>query len=601
MKDNQTHYYRRRSLEVAAGKLYLGGEKPVALQSMTNTDTLDTSGTARQSIAIHKAGADLVRITAQSVKAAENFKYIKDEIIKQGFDFPLSADIHFNPKAAMTAALFADKVRINPGNFADTKKFSLRSYTDEEYEAEKDRIRSVFVPFLNRCREYRRSIRIGVNHGSLSDRIMSRYGDTTRGMTESAMEYLRICKEENFTQVILSMKASNPKIMIEANRMLVNAMEKEEMYFPLHIGVTEAGEGEDGRIKSAIGIGALLADGIGDTIRVSLTEAPEKEIPVARMLRDLLALPVMSENHPRNIPIDIQPSKRKSKAVASVGEKNMPVVFAVCNPNELDETGFKDFDFQKDKEIWRRTDTAPDGFLQTTAQGYSVADSPKELPYEHIFKEGNLPHFKSFRVNDFENIDSSALSDDTILVAEFSDQTKFSVQTGRKLIAFLREQQIQNPLLFSYTFSEEEKDHVLKASAFLGSIITDYGIDGLILQTKKGSRPAHIQTAFGILQACRLRISKPDYISCPSCGRTLFDIEKTTALVREKTAHLKGVKIAVMGCIVNGLGEMADADYGYVGAAKGKINLYKNKTLVKKNIPEKNAVEELLKLIESDL
>ncbi len=591
--------YRRKTNEVFVGGMIIGGEQPVALQSMTNTDTLDTKRTAEQCIKIYKAGADLVRITAQSVKAAENFKHIKEEIIKQGFNIPLSADIHFNPKAALKAVLFADKVRINPGNFADTKHFKEKTYTQQEYEAEKERVREVFLPFLRLCEKYKKSIRIGVNHGSLSDRIMSRYGDTTKGMTESAMEYLRICKEIGFTQVVLSMKSANPKVMIEANRMLVNAMQQENMHFPIHIGVTEAGKGDDGRIKSAIGIGTLLADGIGDTIRVSLTEAPEKEIPVARKLRELSALDFSKETEEHNFLYETHPEKRISKSILNIGGKNPPVVLSVSQSTTPHDDFMKSMNYDFVNKEYKTNDSTPDALLTKTEEAYFLINSKAGFSYEKkLSNEFINVKFKRFKVEEFDKLEPQEIEENTILAAEFSDKTHSPIQTGRDLIRFLKKTNIENPLLFSYTFAENEAAATLKAATYLGTIIIDYGIDGLILQTEKGSLNKHTADAFGILQACRLRITKPDYIACPSCGRTLFDIEKTLNMVQQKTAHLSGVKIAVMGCIVNGPGEMADADYGYVGAGIGKVNLYKGKNLVKKNILEKDAIKELINLIE---
>jgi (E)-4-hydroxy-3-methylbut-2-enyl-diphosphate synthase len=605
--------------EVSAASVKLGGKNPVRLQSMTSTDTLDTEATVRQCIRIAEAGADIVRITAQTVKAAQNFKNIKATLLAEGYDIPLVADIHYSPKAAHTAALYADKVRINPGNFADTKKFSHHEFSDQEYLAELERIKSVFVPFLETCKENNCSIRIGVNHGSLSDRIMSRYGDTTKGMVESAMEYLRICREVNFTQVVLSMKANNPLVMIEANRLLVKSMHAEGMYFPVHIGVTEAGEGEDGRIKSAVGIANLLADGIGDTIRVSLTEEPEAEIPVAKTLRSLFDLPFVSPDDFHAEAIEHQPKKRKSVAVGNIGGANKPIVIADFRNSELNAKTLKAAGFisRLSTNSWEKTDCAADCIFYTQgkfpepfpADIIKASPSAKDnqaviVSYSDYLNEKNSSDkltFLELIPEDFEQLKAEQIIGDNIVLIAKISESQNPLFAGRKIIRNLTKNNIDKPLILNLELKEGQTDFEITSAAYAGGLLADYGGDGIMLSLEKHYTDRCNNTAFGILQAVRLRISKPDYISCPSCGRTQFDIQKTAAKVREKTAHLKGVKIAVMGCIVNGLGEMADADYGYIGAGRGKINLYKNKSLYKKNIPEENAVEELLILIESDM
>jgi (E)-4-hydroxy-3-methylbut-2-enyl-diphosphate synthase len=606
--------------EVLVGTVKLGGKHPIRLQSMTSTDTLDTEATVQQCIRIAEAGADFVRITAPTVKAAENFKNIKEALLREGFNIPLTADIHYSPKAAHTAALYADKVRINPGNFADTKKFSHREFSEIEYRAELERIKSIFVPFLNVCKENNCSIRVGVNHGSLSDRIMSRYGDTTKGMVESAMEYLRICREENFTQVVLSMKANNPLVMIEANRLLVKAMHAEGMYFPVHIGVTEAGEGEDGRIKSAIGIANLLADGIGDTIRVSLTEEPEAEIPVAKTLRSLFDLPfVASEDFQAEI-INHKPQKRKSMPAGNIGGANKPIVIADFRNSKLNSESIKNagFSYRASDDDWEKSDCAadcifysegelPDRFPEDTifARPYGAANENEAviISYSEFLLQKKLSAkliFLELLPEEFEHLQAKQIDRENIILLAKIGESQNPLYAGRKIIRNLYENNIDKPLILNLEL-KDEMNFEIKAAAYVGGLLADYGADGIMFSCEKRYTERYNNTSFGILQAARLRISKPDYISCPSCGRTQFDIQKTAAKVRDKTAHLKGVKIAVMGCIVNGLGEMADADYGYIGAGRGKINLYKNKSLYKKNIPEENAVEELLLLIESDM
>lgn len=606
---------RRISTEAMAGDLVIGGKNPVRLQSMTSTNTMDTEATVRQCVRIGEAGADLVRITAPNVRAAENFKNIRKQLRDEGCDIPLAADIHYSPKAAKIAALYADKLRINPGNFVDSKKFSNKLLSDSEYRQELQRIREIFIPFLDVCKQYKRSIRIGVNHGSLSDRIMSRCGDTVKGMTESAMEYLRICRDEGFDAVVLSMKANNPLIMIEANRALVKAMQDEGMNFPVHIGVTEAGEGEDGRIKSAVGIAALLADGIGETIRVSLTEEPEAEISAAKTLRDLFDL-AFSENFS---PPTVKHQKRQAKTLSIFGGENKPAVIADLRRNQLSISALESagFRYNTEQDCFEKTDTSADVIF------VSKPDLPAPLP-EGIIAASSQASFTGARVmglseflqnpkadkelvflelspEEFKEISPEQLAGSSVILTARLSKSNLPLHAGREIIELLKGKAIDNPLVLNMELDRDEKEKTLKFAAILGGLSADYGTQGIMASDKTGYSAQYNTVCFGILQAVGLRITKPDYISCPSCGRTLFDIQKTVAAVRKKTAHLRGVKIAVMGCTVNGLGEMADADYGYIGAGKGKINLYKNKNLYKKNISEENAVEELLALIESNL
>ncbi|MDL2230260.1 (E)-4-hydroxy-3-methylbut-2-enyl-diphosphate synthase [Alistipes sp. OttesenSCG-928-L06] len=519
---------RRKTVTVRVGGVGIGGDNPVRVQSMANTDTNDTEACVTQALRIAEAGGELVRFTAQGRREAENLRNIKDGLRTAGCDIPLVADIHFNPEAAFVAAAIVEKVRINPGNFVDKRAdFSHIDYTDEEYAGELSRLRAKFVRLLDICRQHGTALRIGVNHGSLSDRIMSRYGDTPAGMVESAMEFLRICTGEGFDQVVLSMKSSNVRVMVQAYRLLVMAMDAEGMAFPLHLGVTEAGDGEDARVKSAAGIGALLADGLGDTIRVSLTEPPENEIPVGRKLTAHLAgdenagaTPVVGGEH-------YSPCDYRRRESSHTG---VPVV------------------------VGEPTGTEPDADV-----------SPDNLPADFLVAEGNLHEQRAF---------------------------------------FLRLQQERrtNPVIIRRSYAEDDLETLqLKAAADIGPLFLDGFGDGIWIENRSANiTPAQVNSlAFAILQAARVRISRTEYIACPGCGRTLFDLTETLARVRAATSHLKGLKIGVMGCIVNGPGEMADADYGYVGAGPGRVTLYKGKEVMKRNIPQEESVNELLKLIKS--
>jgi (E)-4-hydroxy-3-methylbut-2-enyl-diphosphate synthase len=633
----------------------MGNGHPIRVQTMTTTDTMDTLATVEQSIRCIEAGAELVRITAPSKKEAENLLLIKNELRKRGYHTPLVADIHFTPNAAEIAARIVEKVRVNPGNYVDKKKFEQIDYTDAEYLEEIDRIREKFTPLVRICKEYGTAMRIGTNHGSLSDRIMSRYGDTPIGMVESAMEFLRIARDENFHQIVLSMKASNPKVMVQAYRLLVQQMLTSfgECY-PLHLGVTEAGDGEDGRIKSAAGIGTLLEDGIGDTIRVSLTEDPEFEIPVCR---DLVKRYVFPSTETALIPtvqkIPYDPfsyQRRTSFAVGNIGQQQVPVVIADLSrlkniePADLLKVGYN-YDATTDK--WNISDTAADyvfignsllnfelpGTLRVVtypATWEQVAEHPSYVPLfsssgylaaAHKSNHMNIVMVDCFSdnsdINDFTGLDE--LANDPTVVLALSSRSRHAMPAVRRMFMELMNRKINNPVILICDSNHLTTDeHLIHFATECGALLLDGMGDGICLgmttesyainskeQTTISGRnyvqlngPEEFMnaTAFGILQATRTRISKTEYISCPSCGRTLFDLQETTARIRKVTHHLKGVKIAIMGCIVNGPGEMADADFGYVGSGPGKITLYKGKDIMKRNIDSEIAVQELINL-----
>ncbi len=584
-------YNRYKTIEVHIGNLSLGADNPIAPQSMTTTDTNDTEGSVKQAKTIAQAGAKLVRLTAQGIKEAKNLKNISEDLKSSGYQVPLVADIHFNSKAAFIAAENIEKVRINPGNFADgAKKFAHTDYTDEEYKVEVESIKEKFIPLLNICKQNKTALRIGTNHGSLSDRIMSRYGDTPEGMVESCLEYLRICKQENFSDVVLSIKASNARIMIFTVRLLVQRMKQENMFFPLHLGVTEAGEGEDGRIRSAIGIGALLADGLGDTIRVSLTEAPENEIPVAKQI---INNALERENH-QTIPITdtihyspFEYKKRTSHAILNIGSNAKPVVLSSLNNGE----GMPDFIIKNNGN--KNCFVPPSDIIENV-------ELPLLKANDFDTKTYNSAHFVELCYSDLRKDDIlNKLKESKNTVVVLYAETKNIMAEMRAAFLYLQNNKITNPVIISFEkegiFCDDDK---IKAAQELGPLFIDGFGDGIwIKATNEEIEGICNNTAFAILQAAGVRMEKPDYISCPGCGRTLYNLQETTAMIKEKTKHLKGVKIAVMGCIVNGPGEMADADYGYVGSAPGKITLYKQRNVVKKNIKEENAVDELIKLI----
>lgn len=601
------NYSRRPTHVVHIGATPLGGEYPIRLQSMTNTPTQDTDACVAQAKRIADAGGEYVRLTAQGVKEAENLQNINAALRRDGYDVPLIADIHFNPRVADVAALYAEKVRINPGNYVDAARtFKHLEYTDEEYAKELQKIRERFIPFLNLCKEHHTAIRIGVNHGSLSDRILSRYGDTPEGMVESCMEFLRICTAEGFKDVVISIKASNTVVMVRTVRLLVAVMEREGMDFPLHLGVTEAGDGEDGRIKSAVGIGALLADGLGDTIRVSLSEAPEAEIPVARKLVEYIG---RRQGHPY-IPGAVapgfdylNPSRRKTAAVHNIGGEQPPVVISA----RLDKDMTFDPQLRPDyMYVGRQTEsTVPEGVER-------IVDADLWQGEAHTwpaFKADQLPFMSGCTASlKFLFITYMGLNDEVLACLKYHPEIVLIAQSNhpnrqgefRALAHQLMCEGLENPLIIFQHYAEQEvEDFQLKAAADMGALLMDGLCDGIFLFDQQGGiGPCTADsTAFGILQAARLRMSKTEYISCPGCGRTLYDLTGTIARIKAATSHLKGLKIGIMGCIVNGPGEMADADYGYVGAGRGKVSLYKKKECVEKNIPEEEAVEKLIELI----
>ncbi len=646
-----TTYRRLQTREINIGDLLLGNHHPIRVQTMTTTDTMDVAGTVAQSIRCIEAGAELVRITAPSKKEAENLLLIKNELRKQGYNTPLVADIHFTPNAAEIAARIVEKVRVNPGNYVDKKKFEQIDYTDAEYAEEIERIRDRFTPLVKICKEYGTAMRIGTNHGSLSDRIMSRYGDSPMGMVESAMEFLRIARGESYHNIVLSMKSSNPQVMVQAYRMLVQTMQQEfGDSYPLHLGVTEAGDGEDGRIKSAIGIGTLLQDGIGDTIRVSLTEDPEFEIPVCKDLVALTTNFTTDNSIPiiEKIPYDpFSYSRRKSFEVSNMGGKQVPVVIAdlsklsSISPHDLQSIGYT---YQADTDKWNISDAAADYvFTGTQLVPFELPGTLKVIIYASGYNE-SLSASKYFPIFDnsefmaapnkhplinfvmldcYSDDNTDALSSITEEMANnpaiifcVSSTNKNTMQALRRMFMELMLRKIENPvIIISDSSSHTPDEHLIHFSNECGPLLLEGFGDGICLGYSGKSAIENVQvsgrtylpvkdiyqftnnTAFSILQATRTRISKTEYISCPSCGRTLFDLQETTAKIRSVTHHLKGVKIAIMGCIVNGPGEMADADFGYVGSGVGKITLYKNKDIVKRNIDSVIAVDELINLL----
>lgn len=564
------NYARRATVEVNVGGVTIGCTNPVRVQSMTNTSTMDTDGSVEQVLRIVAKGGELVRLTTQGNREAVNMGDIKAQLKARGCNVPLVADVHFNAAVADTAARYADKVRVNPGNYVDAARtFKHIDYTDAEYAEELVRLRERFVAFLDICKAEGRAVRVGVNHGSLSDRIMSRYGDTPSGVVESCMEFLRICRDENFNNVVVSIKTSNTTMMVTTVRRLVRVMAEEGIAYPLHLGVTEAGDAEDGRIKSAVGIGALLADGIGDTVRVSLAESPENEIPVAKELVEYVALRKDAPAIEGVVAGDFnyeEPVRRRTSAFGIVGGENVPVVVG-------GEVGDKDIasDIAADLMPVATVDNANDARF--------VAVTYSDLTPENIAK-----------IKSLKDIALVASSDHVNAVGEL-----------RALVHRLMIEGVEAPVIIHRQYNESSVEALrIKASADLGVLLIDGLVDGLWIENPSSSAEELNALAFGILQATRARISKTEYIACPGCGRTMYDLQGTLARIKAATGHLKGLKIGVMGCIVNGPGEMADADYGYVGAARGKVSLYRRKECVEKNIPEDEAIERLLQLIEND-
>ena len=631
------------------GDLLLGNNHPIRIQTMTTTDTMNTIATVEQSIRCIEAGAELVRITAPSKTEAVNLQVIKEELRKRGYNTPLVADIHFTPNAAEIAARIIEKVRVNPGNYADKKKFDFIEYTDADYQEEIERIRERFTPLVKICKEYGTAMRIGTNHGSLSDRIMSRYGDSAIGMVESAMEFLRIARDEAYHNIVLSMKSSNPQVMVQAYRLLVQTMNTEfGVCYPLHLGVTEAGDGEDGRIKSAIGIGTLLEDGIGDTIRVSLTEDPEFEIPVCKDIVSRYNNRGASAALPAIDKLPYSPfeyARRKSLAVENIGGKQVPVVVADLSSrativtSDLQSIGYT-YDEPTDK--WAIGDAAADYvYTGSTPITFALPGTLKNIVHATAWKQNSESVFPIFDLVDF--VGATVKSDrinfvmvdayseqqgavsldlvqqaavDKTVVFCVSSQNANAMQSVRRLLVDFAELGINQPIILVTDSSMQTPDeHLIHFATETGALLLEGLGDGICLGYRgevklenpqvKGRTYLPVKdiyqftnnTAFSILQATRTRISKTEYISCPSCGRTLFDLQETTAKIRSVTNHLKGVKIAIMGCIVNGPGEMADADFGYVGSGPGKITLYRSKDVVKKNVDSEVAVDELINLL----
>ena len=634
MKDyfnkNLFKYNRRTSIPVKIGNIEIGGNNPIRIQSMTTTDTMDTNATVNQSIRMINAGCELVRVTAPSIKDAKNLKNIKDELNKKGYNVPLVADIHFTPNAAEIAAEIVEKVRINPGNYADKKKFQQIEYDDKSYNDEIERIYERVSPLIKICKTNGTAMRIGTNHGSLSDRIMSRFGDTPLGMVESALEYLRICEDHNYHNIVLSMKASNPLVMVHAYRLLVDKLNNSNLKdYPLHLGVTEAGEGEDGRIKSAIGIGTLLDDGIGDTIRVSLTEEPEFESPVAKLLVNRYN---SRANHtlikqPKNINFSpFKYEKRESNELFDIGGDNFPIVISsFSNLEILDKNKFENLGitYNTKSKIWEKSDTSPDYIyigdsLNTEGINYQFI-----VDYSSWLKDRNKKnYYPLLTFNEFIDLDENLFSENiNFLMIQTTDLEKFkNIRIPENFVLilnsnnehfmpdmrsfFLKNFNIKNPVILSKNYDLSYSDDlIIHSSTDIGGLfIQGYG-DGIFIRNHS-SEIKEIKKinnlSFKILQAARVRVTSTDFISCPSCGRTLFDLQETTAMIRERTDHLKGLKIGIMGCIVNGPGEMADADYGYVGSGVDKITLYRGQEVVKRGINFKYGVDELVNLIKED-
>lgn len=592
-------YKRRPTDTIDVGCIKMGSSQPIRIQSMTTTNTNDTEACVEQALRIIEAGGELVRFTTQGSREAENMKNINAGIRARGKDTPLVADVHFNANVADVAALYCEKVRINPGNYVDpARRFVKQEYTDEEYAQEIKKIEARLVPLLDICKEHHTALRIGVNHGSLSDRIRNRYGDTPQGIVESCMEFLRICKANDFGNVVISVKSSNTVVMVQSVRLLVDAMDKEDMHYPLHLGVTEAGEGEDGRIKSAVGIGALLADGIGDTIRVSLTEEPEAEIPVARHLVDYIA---KREGHmmvPATKAKDynwLNPTRRVTRAVMGIGGSNLPIVISSGEGEKADYIYIGGKLPQDRKEGQRYIvdfnayDGSEDTFPIFPATALAMVGAVK-APLKFVVLQ--YPHPVE------EYIACLRQHPEVVVICTSNHQSRLATQ--RALVNEMMEAGVCNPVVFAQMYALDNKEHFqLDSAADMGALMMDGLVDGIWLMNNGSIPAADIEdTAFGILQAARLRSTKTEYISCPGCGRTLYNLQQTIARIKEATKHLKGLKIGIMGCIVNGPGEMADADYGYVGAGPGKVSLYRRQVCVEKNIPEEEAVGKLLELIE---
>ena len=629
-KSNLFSYNRRKTIPVTIGNIGIGGNNPIRIQSMTTTDTMDTRASVEQSIRMINAGCELVRVTAPSINDAKNLKNIKNELINKGYNVPLVADIHFTPNAAEIAAEIVEKVRINPGNYADKKKFQQIEYDDKSYNEEIERIYARVSPLIKICKRNGTAMRIGTNHGSLSDRIMSRFGDTPLGMVESALEYLRICEDHNYYNIVLSMKASNPLVMVHAYRLLVDKLSNSNLKnYPLHLGVTEAGEGEDGRIKSAIGIGTLLDDGIGDTIRVSLTEEPEFESPVAKVLVDRYDdrekhLKIIS---PKNINFSpFKYEKRESNELSDIGGDNFPIV--ISNFSNLDKIDYDILEnlgitYDTKSEKWERLDTSPDYIYIGDSLNIEKVNYKFILNYNSWIKQrNNKNHYPLLSLKEFNDVDLNLVSEkinflkiestdlDKVINIDIPENFVLILNTSNEHFMpemrsfFLKITQTKNPVILSknYDMSYSDKFIIHSSTDIGGLFIQGFG-DGIFITNQSNDIKEIKKTnnlSFKILQAARVRVTSTDFISCPSCGRTLFDLQETTALIRERTDHLKGLKIGIMGCIVNGPGEMADADYGYVGSGVDKITLYRGQNVVKRGINFKFGVDELVNLIKED-
>ncbi|MFA0964768.1 (E)-4-hydroxy-3-methylbut-2-enyl-diphosphate synthase [Roseivirga sp. BDSF3-8] len=636
-----TEYKRRTTREVNIGGVPLGGDNPVRIQSMTTVDTMDTEGSIEQTIRMVEAGCEYVRITAPSIKEAQNLEEIRNGLRQRGYKVPLVADIHFTPNAAELAARIVEKVRINPGNYADKKKFETIDYTDEAYEAELQRIREKFTPLVELCKAHGTAMRIGTNHGSLSDRIMSRYGDTPLGMVESALEFLRICEDLEYYDIVLSMKSSNPQVMVQAYRLLVQKLHEEGLQpYPLHLGVTEAGEGEDGRIKSAVGIGTLLEDGLGDTVRVSLTEEPEEEAPVAAIMVNRYAHRPGHDGIEPVVQSPVDPyayTRRHTLEVGAIGGNQVPRV--VADISRINNPEYKDFKsighfYLPEPDKWRMNDLGAD-YIYSGSQPvqWMLPNGLKEwLDYDVWLmaddKENKIPvltagqlleegerhrEINVLKIQDDEWSDAIAarLREDLTLVVLLHTTNTHAMPAMRRFFFRLIDENLDTPVVILRDFPDLSPDEFqIYAATDTGGLLIDGMGDGVMFGTtnlKERKRESLLEaikmynnTAFGILQAARTRMTKTEYISCPSCGRTLFDLQETTAMIRKRTDHLKGVKIGIMGCIVNGPGEMADADYGYVGSGKGKITLYKGQEVIKRSVPSAKAVDELIEIIRED-
>jgi (E)-4-hydroxy-3-methylbut-2-enyl-diphosphate synthase len=621
-----THYQRYVSRVVNIGDVPLGGQHPIRIQSMTNTDTMDTAATVAQTIRLVDAGCDYVRITAPSVKEAQNLGVIKTELRKRGYSVPLIADIHFVPRAAEEAAKLVEKVRVNPGNYVDRKRFQALEYNQHEYQAELDRIEERFTPLVKLCREEGTAMRIGSNHGSLSDRILSHYGDTPQGMVESAMEFVRICATNRFHDLVISMKASNTRIMIQAYRLLVAQMNDEGYNYPLHLGVTEAGDGDDARIKSSLGIGSLLRDGLGDTIRVSLTEAPEAEIPVAisiiKSIENLEGHPYIEPLH--TLPINMyEYHRRESSPLSIVGGDQVPVVISdLSKINDNHDTLLEGAGYRFDllNNTWVPGDQGADILyfgqepqdIKLSANAICLYESEawsrlanQETAYPLFDLESYFSAESKHGLANFVRVDTQRgiheLPNDSSIIWLLSSDNEHQVADLRRFILELTNQARKQPvILLNRSKDEEPGKLLLSAAAEMGAILNDGLADGVWLRSNIVDVQGLNTLSFGILQASRSRMTKTEYIACPSCGRTLFDLEEVTAQIRDRTSHLKGVKIGIMGCIVNGPGEMADADFGYVGTGPGKVSLYRGQMVVRPHVPQIEAVDSLIDLIKSE-